>query len=150
MNFIEFSGKNVMHKNESLSIKLWWFWDVESLQTLEGLAGGLSRSFWAQDPCLPQSSLLTLVTVLWPSLGQSHGLRWWCWGWGVTAILLSQGCLLCTQAVWALPLMLSSLNCNLWCSCAKEKAGICLCFKYCVYIKRLLQQSALHGRNNGT
>lgn len=44
-----------------------------------------------------------------PCLGPPHGSWWWCWGWG-TVLLLSQCCLLCTKAVWALLLMLSSIN----------------------------------------
>lgn len=36
--------------------------------------------------------------------------------------------------------------CNLWCCCARVKAGIHLCCKRGMRIKRLLQQSALHSR----
>lgn len=42
--------------------------------------------------------------------GAVSWLKMMVFGSGGTAILPSQCCLLCTQAVWALPLMLSSLN----------------------------------------
>lgn len=146
-----FWKKNVLHKNEPLSIKLWWFWDVESLRTLEGLAGDLSRSFWAQEPCLPQNSLYSLSSLsrgpLWGSLlAQDDGVR----EWGHCHPPLPVLSLVHTGCVGAAFNAVFSKLCKLWCGCAKEKAGICLCCKCCVYIKRLLQQSALHGRNNGT
>ena len=134
-----FWEKKVTHKNETLSIKLWWFWDVESLRALD-LTGGSLQKLLSLGP-LPIPGLIVLIpiTALWPCLlslpAQDDGVG--DGGSGLPPLpvlsLMHTGCVGATfNAVF-------SKLCSLWCSCTKEKAGICLCCKCCVYIKRLLQ-----------
>lgn len=63
----------------------------------------------------------------------------------LSGLSLSLSLLSRTGCVGAASEALFSKLCNLWRSCAREKAGIRLCSECCVCIKRLLQQSAPHG-----
>lgn len=126
-----------MHKN-----KLWWWWDVEGLKAPEGLAGASGlRSL----PALG-TPVLTPTAAPWPCLGPSHGSRWWCWGRGPCLPPLPVPSLAHIGCVGAAFNAFFSKLYNLWCSHARVKAGIHLCCKCCVWIKRLLWQSAPHGK----
>lgn len=92
----------------------------------------------------PGLTVLTPVSALWPCLRFKMTVL----GRGCPLLSgpLSLSLLSRTGCVGAASEALFSKLCNLWRSCAREKAGIrLLSSECCVCIKRLLQQSAPHG-----
>lgn len=126
----------VTHKNKTLCIKLWWSWDVESLRALDLTGGSVQKLL--NLGCLPTPGLIvrTPITALWPCLvsllAQDDGVGN---GGGRSCLppfpVLS---LVHTGYMGPASNAVFSKLCNLWCSCTKEKAGICLCSKCYVYI----------------
>ena len=94
--------------------------------------------------------MLTPVSALWPCQrvqddGAGEGAAPLLSGLSLSLALSLSLSLSHTGCVGAASEALFSKLCNLWLSCAREKAGIRLCSECCVCIKRLLQQSAPHG-----